>query len=87
MGVIGLSGGTIGPLQLRYSPQWYHFVANSSNVLFDGIDISGFSSSANVAKNTDGWYVMCVQIRLSIVCLIASIGTSIARLMLSFRTQ
>ncbi|KAI2688238.1 CAZyme family GH28 [Penicillium roqueforti] len=34
---------------------WYHFVANSSNVLFDGIDITGFSSSANVAKNTDGW--------------------------------
>ncbi|CAI7650739.1 unnamed protein product [Penicillium glandicola] len=55
VGIIGLNGGTIGPLTLRYSPQWYHFVANSSNVLFDGIDISGFSSSANVAKNTDGW--------------------------------
>ncbi|KAJ5825355.1 hypothetical protein N7474_002493 [Penicillium riverlandense] len=57
-GVIGLHGGTIGPLKLRYSPQWYHFVANSSDVLFQGIDISGFSTSKNVAKNTDGWILL-----------------------------
>ncbi|KAJ5305839.1 hypothetical protein N7508_004854 [Penicillium antarcticum] len=55
MGIIGLKGGTIGPLKLRYSPQWYHFVANSTDVLFEGIDITGYSSSKNVAKNTDGW--------------------------------
>ncbi len=55
VGIIGLNGGTIGPLKLRYSPQWYHFVANSSNVLFEGIDITGYSKSKNVAKNTDGW--------------------------------
>ncbi|KAJ6047249.1 uncharacterized protein N7446_012083 [Penicillium canescens] len=55
MGIIGLKGGTIGPLKLRYSPQWYHFVANSTDLLFNGIDITGFSSSKNVAKNTDGW--------------------------------
>lgn len=55
VGIIGLHGGTIGPLKLRYSPQWYHFVANSSNVLFEGIDITGYSKSKNTAKNTDGW--------------------------------
>ncbi|EED15423.1 extracellular exo-polygalacturonase, putative [Talaromyces stipitatus ATCC 10500] len=55
MGIIGLEGGSIGPLKLRYSPSWYHIVANSSGVVFDGIDISGYSSSGNVAKNTDGW--------------------------------
>ncbi|KAJ5298279.1 uncharacterized protein N7443_006399 [Penicillium atrosanguineum] len=55
VGIIGLHGGTIGPLKLRYSPQWYHFVANSTNVLFEGIDISGYSKSKNTAKNTDGW--------------------------------
>ncbi|KAL4960061.1 putative extracellular exo-polygalacturonase [Aspergillus stella-maris] len=54
-GIIGLHGGTIGPLKLRYSPQWYQLVANSSDVLFDGIDISGYSASENEAKNTDGW--------------------------------
>ncbi|KAL1999933.1 hypothetical protein VTN02DRAFT_3789 [Thermoascus thermophilus] len=59
VGIIGLHGGTIGPLNLRYSPQWYHFVANSSDVLFDGIDISGYSSSRNEAKNTDGWDTYC----------------------------
>ncbi|CAG8321155.1 unnamed protein product [Penicillium nalgiovense] len=55
VGIVGLNGGTIGPLNLRYSPQWYQFVANSSNILFDGINISGYSSSENTAKNTDGW--------------------------------
>lgn len=34
---------------------YYHFVANASNVVFNNLDISGFSASANVAKNTDGW--------------------------------
>ncbi|KAL1970201.1 hypothetical protein VTN77DRAFT_5361 [Rasamsonia byssochlamydoides] len=55
VGIIGLHGATIGPLNLRYSPQWYHLVANSSDVLFDGINIGGFSKSNNTAKNTDGW--------------------------------
>jgi galacturan 1,4-alpha-galacturonidase len=52
MGVIGLKGGTIRDLKLRFSPQYYHFVANSSDVVFDNIDISGASTSNNVAKNT-----------------------------------
>jgi hypothetical protein len=30
-------------------------MANSSNVVFNNIDISGFSKSKNTAKNTDGW--------------------------------
>ncbi|KAJ5557071.1 hypothetical protein N7494_000986 [Penicillium frequentans] len=57
VGVIGLNGGTIGPLNLRYSPQWYHFVANSTDIVFDGIDISGYSKDSVTAKNTDGWDV------------------------------
>lgn len=40
---------------LRYSPQYYSFIANSTNVVFNNFDISGYSSSSNVAKNTDGW--------------------------------
>ncbi|KAL2217000.1 exopolygalacturonase precursor [Thermoascus aurantiacus ATCC 26904] len=55
VGIVGLHGATIGPLKLRHSPQWYHLVANSSDVLFEGIDIAGYSSSGNEAKNTDGW--------------------------------
>jgi galacturan 1,4-alpha-galacturonidase len=55
MGVIGLHNSTISDLVLRYSPQYYHFVANSSNVVFDNINIAGASKSSHVAKNTDGW--------------------------------
>lgn len=54
-GTIGLKGGSISNLKLRYSPQWYNFVANSTDVVFDNINISGYSQSASLAKNTDGW--------------------------------
>jgi len=53
-GTIGLHGGSIADLNLRYSPQWYNLVANSTDVIFSNITISGYSSSKNVAKNTDG---------------------------------
>lgn len=56
-GTIGLKGGTISNLNLVYSPQWYNFVANSTEVLFSNLIISGLSKSSNVAKNTDGWDV------------------------------
>ncbi|KAF2124425.1 glycoside hydrolase family 28 protein [Dothidotthia symphoricarpi CBS 119687] len=54
-GTIGLNGGRIEDLKLRYSPQWYNFVANSTNVVFSNIDIAGGSVSKSPAKNTDGW--------------------------------
>ncbi|KAF2090013.1 glycoside hydrolase family 28 protein [Saccharata proteae CBS 121410] len=54
-GTVGLNGGSISDLVLRYSPQWYNFVANSSDVVFSNIDIGGYSKSNNTAKNTDGW--------------------------------
>jgi galacturan 1,4-alpha-galacturonidase len=54
-GVDGLHNSVISDLVLRYSPQYYHFVANSTNVVFNNIDVSGFSKSKNTAKNTDGW--------------------------------
>jgi len=55
MGIIGLHDSTISNLLLRFSPQYYHFVANSTNVVFDNINIAGASISNNTAKNTDGW--------------------------------
>ncbi|KAK5092012.1 hypothetical protein LTR70_006103 [Exophiala xenobiotica] len=54
-GTIGLHKGSISNLNLRYSPQWYNFVANSTNVVFSDISISSYSKSNNTAKNTDGW--------------------------------
>lgn len=55
IGIDGLNNSILSDLVLRYSPEYYVFLANSSNVVFNRFDISGFSSSANVAKNTDGW--------------------------------
>lgn len=55
IGIDGLKDSVISDLVLRYSPQYYHFVANSSNVVFNNLDISGFSKSKNTAKNTDGF--------------------------------
>lgn len=55
IGIDGLNNSILSDLVLRYSPQYYVFMANSSNVVFDNFDISGYSSSDNVAKNTDGW--------------------------------
>ena len=54
-GTIGLRGGSVSHLSLVDSPQYYNFVANSSDVLLSNIAISGASRSNNTAKNTDGW--------------------------------
>ena len=54
-GTVGLHSSTISNLNLIYSPQYYNWVANSTDIVFSNIFISGFSKSANVAKNTDGW--------------------------------
>ncbi|KAH8893117.1 exopolygalacturonase [Thozetella sp. PMI_491] len=55
VGVDGLKDSVVSDLVLRYSPQYYHFVANASNVVFNNINIAGASRSKNTAKNTDGW--------------------------------
>ncbi|KAK7698149.1 hypothetical protein SLS64_012824 [Diaporthe eres] len=55
IGIDGLHNSILSDLVLRYSPQYYTFIANSTNVVFNDFDISGYSSSSNEAKNTDGW--------------------------------
>jgi galacturan 1,4-alpha-galacturonidase len=55
IGIDGLHDSIFTDLVLRYSPEYYHFVANATNVIFNNINIAGASKSANVAKNTDGW--------------------------------
>lgn len=55
IGIDGLNNSILSDLVLRYSPEYYTFLANSTNVVFNNFDISGYSASANVAKNTDGW--------------------------------
>lgn len=54
-GILGLHGGHFGPLNLLNSPEYYHFVANSSNLVFSDININTYSTSTHGAANTDGW--------------------------------
>jgi galacturan 1,4-alpha-galacturonidase len=56
---VGLNGGSVSNLKMRYSPQYYNIIINSTDVIYDNIDISGGSVSENEAKNTDGWYDPC----------------------------
>ncbi|KAK3392735.1 exopolygalacturonase [Podospora didyma] len=55
VGIDGLKESVLSDLVLRHSPQYYHFVANASNVVFNNINIAGASTSKNIASNTDGW--------------------------------
>ncbi|KAK3341909.1 exopolygalacturonase [Lasiosphaeria hispida] len=55
VGIDGLKDSVLSDLVLRHSPQYYHFIANASNVVFNNIDIAGASTSKHSAKNTDGW--------------------------------
>jgi galacturan 1,4-alpha-galacturonidase len=55
IGIDGLHNSILSNLLLRDSPEYYHFVANATNVIFDNINISGRSTSHNPATNTDGW--------------------------------
>ncbi|TAQ91576.1 hypothetical protein B7494_g8 [Chlorociboria aeruginascens] len=53
--VDGLHNSIISDLVLRYSPEYYLFVAKFTNIVEDDINIVGASKSANVGKTTDGW--------------------------------
>lgn len=55
IGIDGLHNSILSNLLLRDSPEYYHFVANATNVIFDNINISGGSTSVHPASNTDGW--------------------------------
>ncbi|KAK7702698.1 hypothetical protein SLS57_011249 [Botryosphaeria dothidea] len=50
---VGLDDGTISDLNLRNSPFWHNFVANSTNVAFTNISIHSVSNNENFEKNTD----------------------------------
>jgi galacturan 1,4-alpha-galacturonidase len=56
IGVDGLKNSIISDLVLRYSPEYYHFVANSTNVVFDNINIAGKLASCSMAVQTHAKY-------------------------------
>lgn len=68
-GTIGLHGGSIGDLNFIQSPEYFNFVANSSDVIFYNLNMSAMSQSKNAAKNTDGWDTVGQLIELLAVSL------------------
>jgi galacturan 1,4-alpha-galacturonidase len=52
MGIIGLQGGSISNLKLINPPNWFHFVANSSDLIFDNMSLTATSNDTNAAKNS-----------------------------------
>ncbi|KAE9402726.1 pectin lyase-like protein [Gymnopus androsaceus JB14] len=56
--ILTLSGATnalVENIHLINSPEWFHLVQDSQNVLFNNISISAVSTSVNFIANTDGW--------------------------------
>jgi galacturan 1,4-alpha-galacturonidase len=52
VGIIGLQGGTVSNLKLSNPPNWFHFVANSSDLIFDKMSMIALSNDTNAAKNS-----------------------------------
>ena len=52
VGIVGLNGGTISHLNLINPPNWFHFVANSSDLIFDHMLMTATSNNTNPAKNS-----------------------------------
>ncbi|KAH7075004.1 extracellular exo-polygalacturonase-like protein [Paraphoma chrysanthemicola] len=53
--IVGLHGGSVSQIKLRNSPFWHNIIANSSNVVYSGLDLFSSSNNGNFEKNTDGW--------------------------------
>lgn len=53
--VVGLEGGSVSGIKMRNAPFWHNIVANSSNVVYSGLDLFSTSNNGNFEKNTDGW--------------------------------
>ncbi|KAJ4324909.1 hypothetical protein N0V94_000963 [Neodidymelliopsis sp. IMI 364377] len=53
--IVGLEGGSVSGIKLRNSPFWHNIIANSSDVVYSGLDLFSTSNNGNFEKNTDGW--------------------------------
>jgi galacturan 1,4-alpha-galacturonidase len=52
MGILGLKGGSMSDLKLINPPNWFYFVANSSDLIFDELSLTAISKNSTPAKNS-----------------------------------
>ncbi|KAF4626191.1 hypothetical protein G7Y89_g11972 [Cudoniella acicularis] len=55
LGLMGLKGGSVSNLKMKNPPNWFNFVANSSDIIFDSMTLTSASNNSNPAHNSDGW--------------------------------
>ncbi|KAK6504660.1 hypothetical protein TWF481_006600 [Arthrobotrys musiformis] len=55
VGVSGMKGGTWSGLRMINPPNWFNWVTDSSDIIYDNIRLDVFSVNSNSPKNTDGW--------------------------------
>jgi galacturan 1,4-alpha-galacturonidase len=51
-GIMGLEGGIVSNINMINPPNWFQFVANSSDLIFDNLNLTATSNSSNAAKNS-----------------------------------
>lgn len=52
LGIMGLKGGSVSNIKLINPPNWFQFVANSSDLIFDSMNLTAASITANLPKNS-----------------------------------
>lgn len=52
MGYVGFYGGSVSNLELIQPPNWFQFVANASDMVFDRMNLKARGSGTNAAHNT-----------------------------------
>ncbi len=51
-GIMGLEGGSVSNINMINPPNWFQFVANSSDLIFDNLNLTATSNSSNTGKNS-----------------------------------
>ena len=51
-GIMGLKGGSVANINMINPPNWFQFVANSSDLIFDNLNLTAKSLTKNPAKNS-----------------------------------
>jgi galacturan 1,4-alpha-galacturonidase len=52
VGYIGFYGGSVSDLTLIQPPNWFHFLANASDVIFDGLNLTARGTGPTAAQNS-----------------------------------
>ncbi|KAF3932650.1 Exopolygalacturonase [Dactylella cylindrospora] len=55
IGVSNMNGGTWSGLHLKNPPNWFNWITDSKDLIWDNIVMTVQSNNSNSPKNTDGW--------------------------------